>query len=75
MSKFRLEIESEILENLFGKISLLQSKEEKERVVLNAISQTYGKSAKESFLQHEAVSELNTDEGRKRKLEADIVVK
>lgn len=70
MSKFRLEIESEILESLFGKISLLQTKEEKEHVVLNAIAQTYGKSAKESFLQHEAVSELNTDEGRQKFLDS-----
>ena len=66
MSKLRLEIESDILEALFGKITVLQSKEEKEKVVISAISETYGKTAQESFLQSEAVSELSTDEGRKK---------
>lgn len=70
MSKMRLEMESELLEHLFGKISLMQSREEKEKVVLSAITQTYGKTAQESFLQHEAVAELASDEGRKKFLDS-----
>lgn len=69
MGKFRLEIESDILENLFGKINLLQSREEKEKVVLSALSQTYGKTAQESFLQNEAMADLQSDEGRRKFLD------
>lgn len=69
MSKFRLEIESTILERLLGKISVLQSQQEKEHVVLSVISETYGKTASETFLQNKVVSELNTDEGRKQFLQ------
>lgn len=68
-SRFHLEVESQVLESLFGKINLLQSKEEKERLVLGALSENYGKTTQESFLQNEAVAELKSDEGRRKFLD------
>lgn len=68
-SKFKLEVEANILERLFGKISLLQTQQEKENVVINAIVDTYGHTIGESFLQNKVISELNTEEGRKKFLE------
>ncbi|MFC1709447.1 ATPase, T2SS/T4P/T4SS family [Candidatus Omnitrophota bacterium] len=64
MSKHRLEVEAKILEQLFGKISLLQTQEERERTVLGAISDTYGDTPKDALFQSRTVSELNTEEGR-----------
>ena len=70
MSKHKLQMESEILDSLFGKINLMQSREEKEKVVIHTISQKYGKSTQESFLQDQSVAELSSDEGRKKFLDS-----
>ena len=64
MNKHRLEVEAKILEQLFGKISLLQTQEEKEKVVIGAITNAYGDTPKDALFQSRAVSELNTDAGR-----------
>ena len=64
MNKHRLEVQARIPEQLFGKISLLQTQEEKEKVVLGAIAETYGDTPKDALFQSRTVSELNTDEGR-----------
>jgi len=64
MSKHRLDVQARILEQLFGKISLLQTQEEKEKVVVNAITDTYGSTPKDALFQSRAVSELNSEEGR-----------
>ncbi|MFC1646589.1 ATPase, T2SS/T4P/T4SS family [Candidatus Omnitrophota bacterium] len=64
MNRHRLEVQSNILEKLFGKISLLQTQEEKEKIVVDAISDAYGSTPKDALFQSRTVSELNTDEGR-----------
>ncbi|MBL7132264.1 MAG: CpaF family protein [Candidatus Omnitrophica bacterium] len=64
MNKHKLDVQAKILEQLFGKISVLQTQEEKEKVVLGAISDTYGHTPKDTLFQSKAISELNTNEGR-----------
>jgi flagellar protein FlaI len=64
MNKHRLEVQSKILEQLFGKISLLQTQEEKEKAVLGVIADTYGNTPADTLFQSKTVSELNTEEGR-----------
>ena len=65
MSKHKLDIQAKILEQLFGKINMLQTQDEKESTVLNVISDTYGNTPKDALFQSKTISELNTEEGRK----------
>ncbi|MFC1752185.1 CpaF family protein [Thermoproteota archaeon] len=69
MNRLRFEVESTILENLLGKINLLQTKQEKEGIVIDIISKAYGHTAEESFLQNKVLADLNNEEGRKKFLD------
>ncbi|MDD5006183.1 MAG: ATPase, T2SS/T4P/T4SS family [Candidatus Omnitrophica bacterium] len=65
MNKFQLDIQAKVLEQLFGKINIMQTQEEKDNIVINVLADTYGNTTKDNFFQGKTVSELNTDEGRK----------
>ena len=69
MAKHKLDIQSEILENLMGRINFLQSRDQKEDIVLEVISKMYGHTKEETFMQSRIVTELNNEQGRKQFLD------
>jgi len=64
MERKRSDIEAKILDAVLGKINLLQDEDEKRDVVSRAISELYGATPKESFMQSKAMSELSDEERR-----------
>jgi len=66
VNKFKLDIQEKVLEKISGEISYDQSREERERIVLDVLSSSFGMTPEESFFQSATVSELNTEEGRKQ---------
>jgi len=65
VNKFKLDIQEKILEKISGEINFVQSKEEREHLVLDALSNSFGLTPEESFFQSATITELNTEEGRK----------
>ncbi|MDD5355492.1 MAG: ATPase, T2SS/T4P/T4SS family [Candidatus Omnitrophica bacterium] len=65
MNKYKMDIHTKVLDQLFGKINMLQTQEEKDGVVLGALSQLYGDTPQDNLSQRKTISEMSTDEGRK----------
>jgi flagellar protein FlaI len=66
MERRRVDIESKILECILGKINLLQNQDEKRDLVSGVISNLYGATPKEMFMQSKAMDELSGDEAREK---------
>ncbi len=64
MARKRVDVEASILEKVIGKINLLQSDGEKKEIVNRAISEIYGSTPKETFMQSQALSELSDERER-----------
>lgn len=66
MEKQRLDVEAKILEKLFGRFSLMQAETEKRDLVSGIISEIYGLTSRETFMQSNVLSELTDEEERNR---------
>lgn len=66
MEKRRVEIEARILEKILGRVNLLQNEKEKKDVVGSVISELYGATPQDSFMQSQALSELANEEEREK---------
>ncbi len=64
MDRRKVDIESKILEKISGRINLLQHETEKHAIVSGIISDLYGATPKESFMQSEAMHQLSHEEER-----------
>jgi flagellar protein FlaI len=64
MERKRVDVEAKILDAVFGKINLLQSESEKRDVVAHAISELYGATPRETFMQSQVMDELTDEERR-----------
>ncbi len=69
MEKRRIDIEAKILDKLLGKINFLQNDNEKKKIVSDLISDIYGATAKDTFLQSQTLSELANEDERERFLD------
>jgi len=61
MEKKKVDVESRILEKILGKINLLQNENEKREIVSQIISDLYGASREDTFMQSQALNELNNE--------------
>lgn len=66
MEKQRLDVEAKILEKLIGRFSLMQAETEKRDLVSGIISELYGFTSRETFMQSDVLSELTDEEERNR---------
>lgn len=66
MEKKRIDIEARLLDKLFGKINFLQNVEEKKNIVNDLISQLYGATEQDVFMQSKTLSELSNEEERRK---------
>ena len=64
MERKRVDVEARILDAVLGKINLLQNENEKRDVVSHAISELYGATPKETFMQSKVMDELTDAERR-----------
>ncbi|HAJ57593.1 MAG TPA: hypothetical protein DCL35_07490 [Candidatus Omnitrophica bacterium] len=69
MEKKKVDIEARILDKLFGKINFLQNDAEKKNIVNDVISQLYGATAHDAFMQSKTLSELSNEEERQKFLD------
>ncbi len=69
MERKRVDVEAKILDVIFGKINLMQNEEEKRSVVSRAISELYGATPKETFMQSRVMDELTDEERRQQFLD------
>ncbi|MFH0940726.1 MAG: ATPase, T2SS/T4P/T4SS family [Candidatus Omnitrophota bacterium] len=66
MEKRKVEIEASILDKLMGKINLLQNDKEKREIVSVIISELYGATHQDAFMQSQALNELSQEEAREK---------
>jgi len=66
MEKQRVDIEAKLLERLFGKINFMQNDKEKKHIVSDLISELFGATKNDSFMQSKALSELTDENDRER---------
>ncbi len=66
MEKRKVEIEASILDKIMGKINLLQNDKEKREIVSAIISELYGATHKDAFMQSQALNELSDEEAREK---------
>jgi flagellar protein FlaI len=64
MEKKKVDIEAKLLDRLFGKINFLQNESEKKDIVSGLISELYGATKSDTFMQSQALSELSNEEER-----------
>lgn len=64
MEKKRVDIEAKVLDRLFGKITFLQNEKEKKGIVSDLLSELYGATKNDTFMQSQTLSELSNDEQR-----------
>lgn len=64
MEKKRVDIEAKVLDRLFGKITFLQNEKEKKGIVSDLLSELYGATKNDTFMQSQTLSELSNDEER-----------
>ncbi|MDD5137717.1 MAG: ATPase, T2SS/T4P/T4SS family [Candidatus Omnitrophota bacterium] len=64
MEKRKVDIEARILEKILGRINLLQNDSEKKNIVSDVISELYGATKEDTFLQSQALSELSNEAER-----------
>jgi len=69
MERKRVDVEAKILDAVLGKINLLQNDEEKRSVVARIISELYGATPKETFMQSQVMDELTDEERRQQFLD------
>ena len=66
MEKRKIDVEAKILEKLLGKINVLESEQEKKDAVSGVISELYGSTKKDAFMQSQALSVLADENERER---------
>lgn len=66
MKKKRVDIESKILDKILGRINLMQNESEKRDIVNSIISEIYGSTPKETFMQSQTLSELSNEDEREQ---------
>lgn len=64
MDRRKADIEAKILDKIIGKINLLQNDSEKHNIVSGIISEIYGATPREGFMQSEALHQLSHEEER-----------
>ncbi|MBI5873669.1 MAG: CpaF family protein [Candidatus Omnitrophica bacterium] len=69
MEKKKVDIEARILDKIFGKINFLQNDSEKKGIVNDVISQLYGATARDAFMQSQTLSELSNEDERQKFLD------
>lgn len=69
MERKKIDVEAKILDKLLGRINVLQSAGEKKAVVSGIISELYGATANDSFMQSQALSELSNEDEREHFLD------
>jgi len=66
MEKRKVEIEASILDKVMGKINLLQNDKEKREIVSAIISELYGATQQDAFMQSQALNELSHEDAREK---------
>lgn len=66
MEKKKVDIEAKLLDKLFGKINFLQNEAEKKNIVSDLISELYGATKSDTFMQSQTLSELSHEEEREK---------
>jgi flagellar protein FlaI len=66
MEKYKIDIEAKILDKILGKINLLQNEKEKKEIVSDVITELYGASRQDTFMQSQTLTELANDEEREK---------
>ncbi len=66
MAMKKVDIESKILDKILGKINLLQNESEKKEIVSSIISEIYGATPHETFMQSQSLSELSDEQEREQ---------
>ena len=66
MAMKKIDIESKILDKILGKINLLQNESEKKEIVSSIISEIYGATPHETFMQSQSLSELSDEQEREQ---------
>ena len=69
MERRKVDIEARILERIPGKINLLQNENEKREIVSGVISDLYGATPRETFMQSETMNQLTQEEEREKFIE------
>jgi flagellar protein FlaI len=69
MERKRVDVEARILDAISGKINLMQNEEEKRIVVSRVITELYGDTPKETFMQSQVMDELTDEQRRQRFLD------
>ncbi|HQP91313.1 MAG TPA: ATPase, T2SS/T4P/T4SS family [Candidatus Omnitrophota bacterium] len=70
MEKQRVDVEARLLDKLFGKINFMQNDTEKKNIVSDLISQLYGSTKSDTFMQSKALSELTDEKERETFLDS-----
>jgi len=66
MEKQKVEIEASILDKIMGKINLLQNDKEKREIVGAIISELYGATQHDTFMQSQVLNELSQEDAREK---------
>jgi flagellar protein FlaI len=66
MEKRKVEIEASILDKIMGKINLLQNDKEKREIVSAIISELYGATQQDAFMQSQTLNELSEEDAREK---------
>lgn len=69
MEKRKVDIEAKLLDKILGRINLLQNDQDKKEIVGNAISELYGATKQDTFMQSQTLSELSDDRSRESFIE------
>jgi flagellar protein FlaI len=66
MEKRKVDVEARILDKIVGKINLMQSDHEKKDIVSAIITELYGASREDTFMQSQTLTELMSEEEREK---------
>ncbi len=66
MEKRKVDIEARILDKIMGKINLIQNDKEKKEIVSAIISELYGASREDTFMQSQTMNELMREDEREK---------
>lgn len=66
MSRIRTEIESKILDKIIGRLNFLQGEHEKRDIVNSIITELYGTTPRDTFMQSQALSGLTNEQEREK---------
>ena len=66
MEKRKVDVEAKILDKILGRINLMQNEKEKKDIVNTVISELYGSTSRDAFMQSQTLNELTNEEERER---------